>query len=89
MNREKLIKQHFAKKVLGGSVSINDLREKEFNGEALTLEEKQALLNFDKFRLEELEKQPNDMAFHERYRQLQVMANLGDYQEFLGEKYSG
>jgi hypothetical protein len=27
------------------------------------------------------------MAFHKRYQELQVMANLGDFTEFLKEKY--
>ncbi|MCE3279219.1 MAG: hypothetical protein K0S44_1410 [Bacteroidetes bacterium] len=34
-----------------------------------------------------LNAQTDDMAFHKRYQELQVMANLGDYQEFLKEKY--
>jgi hypothetical protein len=86
-NRQKILNKFFAKADIGGAVSINDLREKELSGELLTLKETQALANFDRYRIAELKKQPNDMAFHERYRQLQVMANLGDYEEFLKEKY--
>lgn len=86
-NRQKILNKFFAKADIGGAVSINDLREKELSGELLTLKETQALANFDRYRISELKKQPNDMAFHERYRQLQVMANLGDYEEFLKEKY--
>lgn len=75
------------KENLGIGLSINDLREKEFNGEQLTGEEWQALKNFDRFRIAELNNQQSDMEFHKRYREIQVMANLGDYREFLQEKY--
>lgn len=88
LTREQILKKTFVKNGITSSVSINDLREKDFNGEFLSQEQKRALENFDKFRLAELEKISNDMEFHERYRQLQVMANLGDYKEFLKEKYS-
>ncbi|HTL81519.1 MAG TPA: hypothetical protein VL651_07435 [Bacteroidia bacterium] len=81
--REDLLKKYFAKSDIGGTISINDLRDREFNGESLSAEEKQALQNFDRFRIEELNAQTNDMDFHERYRQLQVMANLADWKDFL------
>ena len=86
-NRAKLLNKYLAKEDIGGVPSINDLREREFSGEPLTLKEKQALVNFDKFRLDVLNAQPDDMAFHKRYQELQVMANLGDFTEFLKEKY--
>ena len=63
------------------------MREKEFNGESLTSDEWRALKNFDKFRISELNNQKTDLDFHKRYRELQVMANLGDYKEFLGDQY--
>jgi hypothetical protein len=74
-------------KILGDVVSINDLRDKEFSGEHLNMEEKTALFNFDKFRLAELSQQKSEKDFHNKYIQLQVMANLSPYQEFLKEKY--
>jgi hypothetical protein len=86
-NRVSILNKYFAKADIGGMPSINDLREKEFNGEPLTQKEKQALVNFDRFRLNVLNAQTDDMAFHKRYQELQVMANLGDYKEFLHEKY--
>lgn len=86
-NRAKLLNKYFAKADIGGVPSINDLREKEFNGEPLTQKEKQALVNFDRFRLNELNAQTDDISFHKKYQELQVMANLGDYIEFLNEKY--
>ena len=86
-NRAKLLNNYFAKAVIGGTLSINDLREKEFNGDPLTLKERQALVNFDRFRLNVLNAQNDEPSFHKRYQELQVMANLGDFQEFLHEKY--
>jgi hypothetical protein len=71
-----------------GTITINDLREREFNGKALSDIEKKALANFDKYRISELNKQVDDISFHKRYRELQVMSNLGNYEEFLNEKYS-
>lgn len=81
--REDLLKKYFTKSDIGGTVSINDLRDREFNGEPLSREEVLALANFDRYRIDQLNLQPNDMAFHEHYRQLQVMANLADWKDFL------
>ncbi|HEV7230195.1 MAG TPA: hypothetical protein VGO45_02635 [Bacteroidia bacterium] len=88
MNKEtqKLL-QKFAKSAIGGSVSINDLSDREFSGKPLSAEERLALSNFEKYRLAKLNKITDDMAFHELYRQFQVMANLADYTEFLKEEY--
>lgn len=85
--RTSILNKYFAKADINGSLSINDLREKEFNGERLTQKEKQALTNFDAYRISELNAQKDDMSFHQRYRELQVMANLGEYEEFLKKKY--
>ena len=63
--------------------SINDIRDKEFSGIKLTAEEKFALSNFDKYRLQILNAQTYQEAFHYKYRQLQVIANLSDLREFL------
>lgn len=73
---------------LTGIISINDLRYKEFNNIDLNEEERVALRNFDKFRIAELNKITSDEEFHKRYRELQVMANLGDFREFLKDDYS-
>lgn len=69
------------------TLSINDLREKENSGEPLSAEERIALQNFERFRLAELNSLENDMAFHKRYQELQVMGRLGDFTEFLKDKY--
>jgi len=76
------------KKASGLVVSINDLRDKEFSGVKLSAEEKFALSNFDKYRISVLNSQTEEEKFHYQYRQLQVIANLSDWQEFLGEEFS-
>lgn len=81
--REDILKKYFAKSDIGGTISINDLRDREFKGEALSKEEILALANFDHFRIEQLNTQTSDMAFHEHYRHLQVLANLADWKDFL------
>jgi len=86
--QQKLSLRQSLKAELTGIVSINDLRYKEFNNIELTSEEALALRNFDKFRISELNNIKSDEEFHIRYRELQVMANLGDYQEFLKTDYS-
>ena len=83
---EKYIK-HFSKSTIGGTVSINDLKEKELNGLNLTLDEKKAIVNYDSFRIRTLNEQKEEKAFHQKYMQLQVMANLGPYEEFLKDQY--
>lgn len=76
------------KKSTGLVVSINDLRDKEFSGVKLSAEEKFAISNFDKFRIAILNSQTEEEKFHYQYRQLQVVANLSDWREFLSEDLS-
>ncbi len=76
------------KKSTGLVVSINDLRDKEFSGVKLTAEEKFAVSNFDKYRIGILNAQTEEEKFHYQYRQLQVIANLTDWREFLSEDFS-
>ena len=77
------------KKSTGLVVSINDLRDKEFSGVKLTNEEKAALSNFDRYRINVLNSQTDEQKFHYQYRQLQVIANLSDWREFLKEEFFG
>jgi len=67
-------------------VSINDLRDKGDVGK-VTTEEKEALRNYDAYRVKKLSIASNEEDFHSLYRLLQVLANLSPYQEFLHEKY--
>jgi hypothetical protein len=75
------------KKTTGLVVSINDLRDKEFSGIKLTAEERFALSNFDKYRINVLNSQTDEEKFHYQYRQLQVIANLSDWREFLKKDF--
>jgi hypothetical protein len=76
------------RKSTGLSVSINDLRDKEFSGLKLTKDERLALSNFDRYRINVLNSQADEQKFHYQYRQLQVIANLSDWTEFLKEEFS-
>ena len=83
-----LFKKIFAKELgTGLATSINDLRDKEFSGIKLSPEERFALSNFDKYRITILNSQDHEDHFHHHYRQLQVIANLTDWHEFLKEEY--
>lgn len=75
------------KKQSGLVESINDLRDKDFSGSKLSTEEKTALSNFDRYRINMLNQQIDEEKFHQRYRQLQVIANLSDWREFLKEEF--
>ena len=84
-----ILKKIFAKELGTGLVtSINDLRDKEFSGIKLNPEERFALSTFDKYRIQILNSQENEDSFHHHYRQLQVIANLTDWHEFLKEDYN-
>ena len=67
--------------------SINDLRDKDFDEIEMTTNERLALKNFDRYRISELNRQVSEDKFHDKYLQLQVMANLYPYEEFLKEDY--
>lgn len=85
--RQEIYKNFFDNKGAEETICINDLRDKEFRNEHLSDEEMQALLNFDRFRLSELNKVKNDFDFNARFCELQIMANIADYKEFLKEEY--
>ena len=53
----------------------------------LSEKEKVALSNFDKYRIFVLNDQESEEVFHKKYMQLQAMANLSPYEEFLQDKY--
>lgn len=77
------------KKRLRAFLSINDLKDKEYSNVDLMHEERLALKNFDRYRIEQLNYQKSDKAFQSKYLQLQAMANLSPYNEFLKEEYFG
>lgn len=67
----------------GLPVSINDIRDKYFEDIPLTDEEKRALNNYDKYRMDYLNSAPTEEVFEARYLELQAKANLASYTEFL------
>lgn len=87
-SKNDISNRFFTKQDIGGTESINDLRDKEFSGKTLTAEEKFALANFDRYRLKILNSQENEEQFHLHYRQIQVISNLGDWREFLKDDYT-
>lgn len=68
-------------------VTINDLREKDFSGQSISAEEREALENYDQFRIEYLNASKTEEEFHKRYFELQAKANLAPFTEFLKGKY--
>jgi len=64
-------------------ISINDLRDKYYDGENLTDEELLAIQNYDAYRIEYLNAAENEDDFDKRYRELQIKANLNSYKDFL------
>ena len=75
------------KSLINGVESINDLRDLEYKGVELTPQQWLALKNFDRYRINQLNSQSSEQKFHKKYLQLQVMANLTPYEEFLKEEY--
>jgi len=86
-NRQEIYKNYFVTKDADAAITISDLRDKEFRNENLTQEEVQAINNFDRFRLSELNKIKDDFEFNARYCELQILSNLTDYKEFLKEEF--
>ncbi|MCG8574003.1 MAG: hypothetical protein MI810_03905 [Flavobacteriales bacterium] len=64
-------------------VSISDLQDRYYEGEGLTMEERQALANFDSYRISYLKEAMSEEDFEQRYFELQIKSNLSSYTEFL------
>ncbi|MFT4601133.1 MAG: hypothetical protein ACI857_001311 [Arenicella sp.] len=64
-------------------VSINDLRDKFYDGLQLELDEFTALNNYDRYRLFYLDTAGSGQEFDKRYLELQAKANLVSYLDFL------
>lgn len=87
MEKTDFLSRLLKKQRTGLVTSINDIRDKEFSGAKLNHEERAALSNFDRYRLNILNSQASEEDFHQKYRQLQVIANLSDWREFLKEDF--
>lgn len=73
--------------ILPGQDSISSIRMKKLSGKPLEADEKQALLNYDHYRLQILDSASSDEEFYERFTKLNAQANLGSYKEFLKDQY--
>lgn len=69
-------------------MSINDLRDIYYSQKKMTKTQRQALNNYDSYRLSVLKENELKETFHQRYMELQVLANLYPYKEFLKKKYT-
>jgi len=63
--------------------SINDLREKYYDGKELSENELLAIQNFDKYRIDYLNSSESEEQFDTRYLELQAKANLSSFNDFL------
>ncbi len=85
--KDKIANISNRKSLIKGEISINDLRDIEYKGIELTPQQRLALKNFDRYRINQLNIQESEQKFHKKYLQLQVMANLTPFEEFLKEEY--
>jgi len=68
-------------------ISINDLKDRYFDGLPLSDKEKMALHNFDQYRLVKLNGAKSDTEFKLVYLKIQAMANLSSYKYFLNSDF--
>jgi hypothetical protein len=66
-------------------ISINDLRDKYYDGKELSDSELLAIQNFDKYRIDYLNSSATEDQFDKRYLELQAKANLSDFKDFLNQ----
>lgn len=64
-------------------ISINDLRDKYYDGKVLSEDELLAIKNFDKYRIDYLNSSETEDQFDKRYLELQAKANLSDFIDFV------
>lgn len=87
MNIAKIL-QSKLKSAQGLPESINDLKESEFSGNGLSEDRQRAMKNFDLWRVSVLNKTTSEEEFHKKFTEIQALANLSDWREFLKEEYS-
>lgn len=84
----EIIEKKSKSRAEGLPTSINDIRDKYFNGESLTEQEREALTRYDNYRIWYLNSSEGELDFHKRYEELQAKANLAPYDEFLKTNYN-
>lgn len=85
---EKEESSYYRQAFIKGNISVNDLRDRLDYGQEVSSEELRAIKNFEHYQISVLNQQLSDEDFHKKYKQIQVLANLGSYKEFLKDKYS-
>lgn len=87
MEHRKRIQNYLSQVDSSQVISISDLEIKEFDGEQLRSEEKEALEKFYKARIKKLKKkQDQEDIFHERFEYFRAISNLVDYRDLLADK---
>ncbi|WP_157454215.1 hypothetical protein [Crocinitomix catalasitica] len=64
-------------------ISINDIRDKYFDGIELNDEESTALTNYDRFRLGRLNEVVSHPVYKEEFIKIRALANMVDFKQFL------
>lgn len=70
-----------------GVITINDLRNYDYNEQPLSHQQRLALKNFERYKVHILDQRLSEAVFNKEYEQIQVMANLFPFKEFLKEQY--
>lgn len=73
---------------LSNIITINDLLDKEYDGIALTTDERFAMIRFHNFRAHYLSESMNEREYEKRYLEMQAKANLAPYEIFLKSEYN-
>lgn len=64
-------------------ISINDIKDRYYDGLEVSEDEIIAIKNYDAYRIRELNSARNDSEFKLKYLKLQALANLSNYRHFL------
>ena len=87
--KNKILKKYLQENDLDSLVSISDIEIKEFNGNQLIKEEKEALAKFRSARIKKLSKEKNkENTFNEDYEYYRTISNLIDYRDILNGKFT-
>lgn len=65
------------------TISINDIKDRYFDGLSISEEERIAMDNYDHYRLSSLEAVKGKADFKSIYSNIQALANISSYRYFL------
>ena len=75
------------KEKLVSMITINDLKELEYDESKLTPQQRLAIRNFDRFRFKSLTNIKSENKFHEEFQRLQVLSNSNNWEEYVKDEY--